>query len=68
MKERLQPTLGAALSLLSALWLGRLLVAGSYYSLWDLLWYGKPLPGALPVATFIAASGLLALRPGLARP
>lgn len=49
----------AAAAGLLALWSSRLLVSGSYYSLWDLTWYGRLFPGPLPIILFLAvlASG-----------
>ena len=46
------------LAALITLWAARILVAGSYYSMWDLLWYGKALPGIAPLAAFILAMPL----------
>lgn len=49
------PVAAIATALLS-LWLARLLVSGSYYSLWDLLWYSRAFPGPLPVMILVVAS------------
>ncbi len=46
------------LAALVVLWSARILVAGSYYSVWDLLWYNRPLPGVLPIILFLVSMPL----------